>query len=51
MIGLLVGSVAVAAPTGGEVVAGVANIHQAGNITNINQSTQNAAINWQQFKC
>lgn len=38
-----------AAPTDGNVVAGVANISQVGNITHINQSSQNAAINWQSF--
>lgn len=38
-----------AAPTGGQVVAGQANITQAGAVTNIHQSSQNAAINWQQF--
>lgn len=40
---------ATAAPTDGQVVAGDAIIHQAGLITNIQQSSQNAAINWQQF--
>lgn len=38
-----------AAPTGGEVVAGQAAIAQVGNITDINQASQNAVINWQQF--
>ena len=38
-----------AAPTGGQVVAGQANITQTGAVTNIHQSSQNAAINWQQF--
>ena len=40
---------ALAAPTGGAVSAGQAAIHQAGNITDIQQSSQNAAINWQNF--
>ena len=40
---------ALAAPTGGAVSAGQAAIHQAGNITDIRQSSQNAAINWQNF--
>ncbi len=36
-------------PTGGNVVAGSAGISQLGNITNINQSSQRAIINWQGF--
>lgn len=36
-------------PTGGSVVAGTAGISQAGAVTNINQSTQKAIINWQGF--
>ncbi|MFT7228952.1 MAG: filamentous hemagglutinin family protein [Methylophilaceae bacterium] len=40
---------ALAAPIGGQVVAGQASISQAGNATTINQSTQNLAINWQDF--
>ena len=40
---------ALAVPTGGAVSAGQAAIHQAGNITDIRQSSQNAAINWQNF--
>lgn len=38
-----------AAPSGGVVTAGNAEITQAGSTTNINQSSQNAAINWQSF--
>lgn len=38
-----------AAPNGGTVTAGHAVINQSGNTTNINQSSQNAAINWQSF--
>lgn len=38
-----------AAPTGGNVVGGDASIKTDGNTTNINQSTQNAIINWQGF--
>ncbi|HEX5338407.1 MAG TPA: ESPR domain-containing protein, partial [Gallionella sp.] len=41
--------VATQLPTGGQVVAGVAGINQSGAVLNINQSTQNAAINWQTF--
>ncbi|HEY0233699.1 MAG TPA: filamentous hemagglutinin N-terminal domain-containing protein [Afipia sp.] len=36
-------------PTGGSVVAGSAGISQLGNITDINQSSQRAIINWQGF--
>jgi len=46
---LLASGTACAAPTGGEVSAGQATIAQQGNITNIQQSSQNAAINWQGF--
>lgn len=38
-----------AAPTGGVVAAGQAAINQSGSSTTINQSTQNASINWQGF--
>ncbi len=40
---------ALAAPTGGVVTSGTASISQAGAVTNIDQSTQKAAINWQGF--
>jgi filamentous hemagglutinin family protein len=36
-------------PTGGAVVAGAATIGSAGATLDINQSTQHAIINWQQF--
>ncbi len=36
-------------PTGGSVVTGTASISQAGSVTNINQSSQKAIINWQGF--
>ena len=36
-------------PTGGAVVAGSATIGSAGSTLTINQSTQNAIINWRQF--
>ncbi|MCK9338324.1 MAG: filamentous hemagglutinin N-terminal domain-containing protein, partial [Arcobacteraceae bacterium] len=39
----------VASPTGGTVTSGSANIVQNGTVTNINQSTQKASINWQNF--
>ena len=38
-----------AAPIGGNVTSGNANISQSGNTTNINQSTNKASINWQNF--
>ncbi|STZ55938.1 Heme:hemopexin utilization protein A [Moraxella lacunata] len=44
-----VSTLALAAPTGGQVVAGQANIAQVGNITDINQASQKAVINWQDF--
>jgi filamentous hemagglutinin family protein len=36
-------------PTGGTVVDGSAGISQSGSVTNINQSTNKAIINWQGF--
>lgn len=36
-------------PSGGSVVAGIAGVSQAGAVTNINQSSQKAIINWQGF--
>lgn len=38
-----------AAPTGGVVTSGNANIAQSGLVTTINQSSQKASINWQGF--
>ena len=38
-----------AAPNGGNVTSGSATISQNGNVTNINQSTNKASINWQNF--
>ena len=40
---------AMAAPTGGNVVGGNANITVSGSQTNINQSSNRAAIDWQSF--
>ncbi|MBB5608926.1 MULTISPECIES: filamentous hemagglutinin N-terminal domain-containing protein [unclassified Janthinobacterium] len=40
---------AAALPTGGQVTAGQATIGQAGNTLNVNQSTQNLAVNWNSF--
>ncbi len=42
-------TISYAAPSGGVVTSGTANISQNGNTTNINQSTQKATINWQKF--
>lgn len=36
-------------PRGGNVAAGQAQISQSGNVMNIDQSTQKAIINWQEF--
>ncbi|MFW9626000.1 MAG: filamentous hemagglutinin N-terminal domain-containing protein, partial [Sulfurospirillum sp.] len=38
-----------AAPSGGVVTSGSANIAQNGSVTTITQSTNKAAINWQNF--
>jgi len=38
-----------AGPSGGSVVQGNANIATAGSVTNINQSSDKAIINWQSF--
>ena len=38
-----------AGPSGGQVTAGDGVISQVGNTTNINQSSQNLAVNWQSF--
>lgn len=40
---------AVAGPTGGSVVEGTAGISQSGTVTNVNQSSNKAIINWQGF--
>lgn len=41
--------IAFAAPQGGKVVGGSANIHQSGTTTTINQSSDRAIINWHSF--
>jgi filamentous hemagglutinin family protein len=47
---LLLGSFPVlASPYGGQVISGQAAINQAGSVTNINQNTNKAVINWQGF--
>jgi filamentous hemagglutinin family protein len=40
---------ALAAPAGGAVVEGSAGISQSGSVTNVNQSSNKAIINWQGF--
>ncbi len=40
---------AFAGPVGGSVVDGAAGISQSGNVTNVNQSSNRAIINWQGF--
>jgi len=45
----LLPSQALAAPTGGVVTTGAANIVQSGSITDINQSSHKATINWHSF--
>ncbi|RXJ67421.1 hypothetical protein CRV08_10865 [Halarcobacter ebronensis] len=37
------------APSGGVVTSGSATINQSGSVTNINQSSQKASINWNKF--
>ncbi|MFX4282154.1 beta strand repeat-containing protein [Aliarcobacter butzleri] len=49
VISLVVASNLYGAPTGGTVVSGTATINQNGNTTNINQSSNKAIINWQDF--
>jgi filamentous hemagglutinin family protein len=40
---------ALAAPAGGTVVAGSASVSRTGSVTNVNQSSNKAIINWQNF--
>src|SRR5574344_495581 len=49
VISLVVASNLYGAPKGGTVVSGTATISQNGNTTNINQSSNKAIINWQDF--
>ncbi len=46
---LLSSGPASALPTGGVVTSGTAAISRSGSVTNINQSTNKASINWQTF--
>ncbi len=41
--------IASASPSGGEVTSGTANISQSGTVTNIEQSSNKASINWNDF--
>src|SRR5690606_2228051 len=45
----LAAGMAVAAPQGGQVVAGAGGIMQSGATTTINQSSQNLSLSWQSF--
>ncbi len=45
----LLWNMAVATPEGGSVAQGSAGISQSGNVTTVNQTSQNAVINWQSF--
>lgn len=49
LISLVVSVNLYGAPTGGTVVSGSATINQNGTVTNINQSSNKAIINWQGF--
>ena len=49
VLSLVVASNLFGAPTGGTVVSGNATISQNANTTNINQSSNKAIINWQDF--
>ncbi|MCT7497973.1 two-partner secretion domain-containing protein, partial [Aliarcobacter cryaerophilus] len=49
LISLVVSSNLYGAPSGGTVVSGTATISQNANTTNINQSSNKAVINWQDF--
>jgi len=49
VLALLVPAQTLMAQTGAVVTSGAADIARAGNVTNINQSTDRAAINWQTF--
>jgi filamentous hemagglutinin family protein len=51
VVSALLGSVTLsfAAPSGGTVTTGSATISQSGSVTNIDQSTNKASINWQSF--
>jgi len=46
---LLASNPALASPQGGVVTSGAATISQSGSVTNINQSTNKATLNWQSF--
>lgn len=50
ILALIAGAtIANASPSGGTVTSGSATINQSGSVTTINQSTNRASINWQNF--
>jgi filamentous hemagglutinin family protein len=49
VLSLVLSFPAFAAPKGGTVVSGAADISQIGSVTDINQASQKAVINWQGF--
>jgi len=49
LVSLCYAQTIIAGPTGGEVVSGTVVIQQQGALSHIQQSTQNAIINWQGF--
>ena len=49
IMALLMPVQALSAQTGAVVTSGAADISRSGNVTNVNQSTDRAAINWQTF--
>jgi len=49
IVSLVVPTNSYSAPGGGSVVAGSATINQSGTVTNINQSSNKAVINWNSF--
>ena len=49
MLALLIPGQTLLAQTGAVVTSGAADIARTGNVTNINQSTNRASINWQTF--
>ena len=46
---MVLASAAQALPAGGAVAAGAASLTGGGNLLTVNQSSQNAVINWQSF--
>jgi filamentous hemagglutinin family protein len=46
---MLIPIVGHASPIGGQVVSGIGTIAQSGNLTTINQGSQNLSVNWKSF--